>query len=133
MDLRASLQVVADRLNAARDDRVAFLEDSDEAARFARIEATIDPTKLTLPGILVQLAGVDVDTLAGETVQVRILIVAPQRDDPRTLDHLTRGLQIAYDADLEVTGPAAATGVRVPAQPKPMPGLTVPAQIHESD
>lgn len=133
MDLRADLERIAARLNAARDDLVGLLDvdDDPQARRLEKIAATIDPTKLHLPGILVQLAGVDVDTLAGYTAQARLLIVAPQRDDPRSLHALSDGLTIALAADLEVTGPISTAGVRVPAQPKPMPGLSVPVQTHE--
>lgn len=128
MDLRASLQAVADRLNTARDALLAADVDQVDG-----IVATIDPTKLVLPGLLVQLAGVDLDTLAGHTVSARVLVVAPQRDDPRSLDALTNALLVVTAADLEVTAPITTAGVRVPHHPKPMPGLSVPVQLHESD
>jgi hypothetical protein len=128
MDLRGSLQAIAGRLNTARD---ALLEAGVD--QVAGIDATIDPTKLALPGILVQFSGVDLDTLAGHTVLARVLVVAPQRDDPRSLDTLAHGLMIVRAADLEVTAPITTAGVRVPKHPKPMPGLSVPVQTHESE
>lgn len=131
MDVRHTLEQVAARLNTARDALVAA--EVIDADQVARIVATIDPAKLALPGILVQLAGIDLDTLAGHTVQARVLVVAPQRDDPRSLDTLNHGLRIVTAADLEITAPITTAGVRVPKQPKPMPGLSVPVQIHETE
>jgi hypothetical protein len=128
MDIRGSLQEIAGRLNAARDALVAA--DVDQVAG---IVATIDPTKLALPGILVQFAGLDLDTLAGHTVLARVLVVAPQRDDPRSLDTLNHGVMVVLAANLEVTAPITSAGVRVPKHPKPMPGLSVPVQIHETE
>lgn len=137
MDIRASLETIRDRIIAARDDLVVALETAGAPAadldRVASLVVTIDPTKLTLPGILVQFAGVDLDTLAGHTVQARALVIGPTRDDPRTLDNLNAGLLVVAAADLEVSGDITTAGVRVPQQPKPMPGLAVPVQIHESE
>lgn len=128
MDVRGSLEAIAGTLTAARDALVAAGVD-----QVAGIDATIDPAKLVLPGILVQFAGLELDTLQGHTVLARVLVVAPQRDDPRSLDLLSAGVLVVTTADLELTGTITTAGVRVPKHPHPMPGLIVPVQIHESE
>ena len=92
------------------------------------LHATADPRALRVPGVLVQWTGVEVDLLDGATHDLRLLLVAADRDDPRTLASLSDLL----DAVIEVIDPAgriASRGVMVPTHPSPLPGLEYPVQV----
>ena len=89
---------------------------------------TADPSKLNLPGVLVQWSGVDVDLLAGQTHELRLLLVAPDRDDPRTLAALSDLLAAVVDV-VEPSGPVRSRGVRLSTQPSPMPALEYPIRV----
>lgn len=95
------------------------------------VDVTADPTQVRLPGILVQFAGIDLDTLQGHTVQARVLVIGQDRDDPRAVEQLETLLATALAADLEVTGLITAVGVQLPTQPSPMPALSIPVNVHQ--
>lgn len=124
MNIPASLDAIADRI----------LEVYAATLGGPVVDVSTDPTTLRLPGILVRFTSLEVETLdGGHAVQAQVLVVAPDRTDPRALEMLSERLPYVLDADLEVTGPVTALGVILPTQPHPMPGLSVPVQIHESE
>lgn len=96
-----------------------------------QVNVTADPRAVRLPGVLVQFAGIDLDTLQGGTVQLRVLVIGQDRDDPRTVEVLEDLLDVVLDADLEVSGVITTVGVQLPSQPSPMPALAIPINVHQ--
>lgn len=123
MDIPGSLDAIADRIVTVYGATVGG----------PKVDVSTDPTTLRLPGILVRFAAIDVDTHAGYSVDAQVLVIAPDRTDPRALTILSEQLQYVLNADLLLTGPVTALGVVLPNQPHPMPGLSVPVRIHESE
>lgn len=119
IDITGALADVVDAISAASPD-------PDDL-----VDVTADPTKVRLPGVLVQLAGIDLDTLQGATVQARVLVIGPDRDDPRSIEQLESLLAVVLAADLEVSGVITTAGVQLPSQPAPMPGLVIPINVHQ--
>jgi hypothetical protein len=122
IDITGALADVVDAIKAA---------DPDGADPAAAIPVTADPRAVRLPGILVQFAGIDLDTLVGGTVQVRVLVIGNERDDPRVIEALEDLLDVVIAADLEVSGVITTRGVQLPNQAQPMPALAIPVNVHQ--
>jgi hypothetical protein len=122
IDITGALADVVEAIQAA---------DPDAADESARIPVTADPRAVRLPGILVQFSGVDLDTLAGGTVQVRVLAIGNERDDPRVIEALEDLLDVVLAADLEISDVITTRGVQLPNQAQPMPALSIPVNVHQ--
>jgi hypothetical protein len=93
--------------------------------------ATSDPAKLRVPGVLVQFAGLDLTTLAGLDVNARALVVAGDDEDPDVIKSWEALVGHVLDADLEVTGPITPAGVDLPTHDQPLPALVIPVRVHQ--
>lgn len=92
-----------------------------------------DPAELRLPGVLVQFAGLDLDTLQGYTVQARLLLLTGDAADPKVIKAWDELASHVLDADVEVTGVITAVPVTHPAHEAPMPGLSIPVNVHMTE
>lgn len=92
---------------------------------------TDDATKVRLPGVMVQFAGFDLDTLQGYTVQARVLVIAGDDKDLDVIKSWERLAGHVVEADLEITGPATTTGVELPMHDQPFPALVIPVNVHQ--
>ena len=90
--------------------------------------ASADPAEVNAPGVLVQLAGVELDRLAGYTLNARLLLVVPDNGHLRSrtaLAELLSTVTTVVDPDDTIT-PVAVT---LPGSPAPLPGLSVPVDL----
>lgn len=102
-----------------------------QAALPAGRTATTDPAAVRLPGVLVQFAGLDLDTLAGYSVSGRALVITGDDTDPDVIKAWEDLVGHVLDADIEVTGPIAVAGVDLPTHEQPLPALAIPVRVHQ--
>lgn len=97
----------------------------DEALAIRDVSA--DPAALNLPGVLVQLTGVEFDRLAGVTIGVNLVCLAPElsfRAWPILADLWNR-----VTALVTPTGRASAVTMVLPDAPQAVPGLSIPFDL----
>lgn len=90
-------------------------------------EVSADPAELSLPGVLVQLAGVEGDRLAGVAIGVNLVCLAPElsyRSWPVLTDLWNR-----VTALINPTGRATAVTMVLPDAPSAVPGLSIPYDL----
>lgn len=105
---------------ATPSERLAPLVDALTAAGAT---ATADPSKLRIPGVLVQVQAFDVDTLGGDPALIlRVLCIAGDHDTPRTLDRLGELFEAVTDV-LTPDDRATAVTVQLDTHPAPLPAL----------
>jgi hypothetical protein len=96
-----------------------------------RKNVTSDATQLRLPGVLVQFAGMDLDTLAGYSVSARVLVITGDDKDADVIKAWEQLVGHVLDADVEVTGPITTAGVDLPQHDQPLPALAIPVRVHQ--
>lgn len=94
----------------------------------AGIRNAEDPGQLTPPGVLVQVTGLDLDTLTGLEVSTRLLLVSPASDHERSLAELLELLD-AVAALADPDGPITTASVVLPGDPAPLPALVFPLNL----
>lgn len=111
------------------DGLVAYLKaggdpaDPDAAIR----EVSTDPTELNLPGVLVQITGVEFDRLGGVTIGTTLTCLAPElsvRSWPVLADLWNR-----VTALVNPSGRTEAVTMVLPDTPGPVPGLSIPYDL----
>lgn len=111
MDLAAALTSVVTGLSAAG------------------VSATTDPSQVNLPGVLVQLVGLDRGTLDQRELDLQLVLVVSDTDGgpgpAAALSTLLASVEVYASAD----GPILARSVQLPANPAPLPGLLFPLTV----
>lgn len=92
-------------------------------------QASVDPADLSLPGVWVQITGVDQDRLgSGPTINTRLVLMVPDTGIRLSLEALAE----LYNQVCEVidpAGPATPLTVSLPEGGAPVPGLAVPFDL----
>lgn len=87
------------------------------------------PGQITAPGVLVQLADMSKDTLAGWSVNLNLCLVVPDSDDgPGPAAALSSLLNLIL-AWAQPDGPVVARSIQLPTGPAPLPGLVFPLTV----
>lgn len=100
-----------------------------QALTAAGIRNAENPGQLTPPGVLVQLTGFTRDTLAGFTVNTRLLCVVPNSTHEQASAELV-GIVNQLLEVMEPDGPITAASVVMPNDPAPLPALSVPLNLY---
>lgn len=94
--------------------------------------ADVDPAKVNVPGVLVQVVSFAEDLLAGTTLKVNLVLVSADTDFRRAMAQL----QVLYTQVTPVldlfngpTGDVTAATIQLPADPAPLPALVVPLEL----
>lgn len=110
-------------------DIAALVEDLESAGIR---DVTTDPAALNLPGVLVQLAGVREDVLAGTTLELRLLCVSPDRDPNRSMAILADLYNQVVDVIGGPTGTTTTGSLTLPTDATPYPVMAVPFDLFTS-
>lgn len=112
MDLAASLASVVTQLKAAGVET-----------------ASTDPADILAPGVLVQLVGLERETMTGWALNLNLVLVAGDVDGgPGPAAALTPLLNLVL-AWAQPDGPIQARSVQLPSGPAPLPGLVFPLTV----
>lgn len=118
MDFREAITEAVDRLNTVTDE--------DDRPR---VPATHDPATVTVPGALVQLAGiVPGATLGGVDVDLRVVLIAPDVGWNEAVVVLEQLLAAALEVIDPNNGRIEPVVMALPDSP-PLPGLALPTTL----
>lgn len=113
MDFAAAMQSVVDSLRT--------LDGIDSA--------DLDAGQVTPPGVLVQLAQITPGTLDHRTLDLQLVLVAPDTDGGAGAAAQLNSLLAAVESYATADGPIVARSVQLPTTPAPLPGLLFPLTV----
>lgn len=93
---------------------------------------SMDPAKVNLPGVWIELTGVDLDVLEGVTIKVNLVCLAGDTDPRRAAGQLAGLFNKVVPAIADLGGPAGTTlpGTYVfSGSTAALPGLAIPLDL----
>lgn len=95
-------------------------------------DASMDPAKVNLPGVWIELTGIDLDVLDGVTIKVNLVCLTQDTDPRRAATQLAALFNQVIPAIADLGGPAETTvpGTYVfPGSTAALPGLAIPLEL----
>jgi len=92
--------------------------------------ASTDPSQVTAPGVLVQLAELEVETLSTWLVTTQVTMVVTDSDGgPGPATSLGALMGACLTAGIRPDGPVVGRSILLPSNPAPLPGLVIPLTV----
>lgn len=112
---------------------ISFAPLDDLAAALEAVEgirsASVDPAKVTTPGVWIQGTGIELDRLAGYTLTTRLVLVVDNNGQRRAMTALA-GLLNKVLTVVDPAGPITPREVTLPGDAgAALPGLAVPFNL----
>lgn len=95
-------------------------------------DVSMDPAKLNLPGVWIELTGIEADLLDGVTIKVNLVCLCQETDARRAATQLATLWNKVIPAIASLGGPAGPTvpGTYVfPGSSAQLPGLAIPLDL----
>lgn len=91
--------------------------------------ADVDPSKVTAPGVVVQLVSIEPGTLSQRRLNLQLLLVVADVEPAEVATNLGN-LLATVETWGTADGPVTARSVQLPHTPAPLPGLAFPLAIY---
>lgn len=109
------------------------LDDLVDTLRHAKINADLDPAKLRVPGVWVQVNTIDTsERMHGRTYNLTLALIVGDRETRRAIQKLLELLD-QVRAVIPDHGAATARSYLLPENPTPLPGLAVPFNLRTKE
>lgn len=95
-------------------------------------DVSMDPSKLNLPGVWIELNGIDLDVLDGLTIKVNLVCLTGDTDPRRAATQLAALFNQVVPAIASLGGPAGVTTAGTwtfPGSTARLPGLAIPLDL----
>ncbi len=95
-------------------------------------DASMDPAKLSLPGVWLELTGIELDVLEGQTIKLNLVCLTQDTDPRRAATQLAALFNTVVAAIADLGGPAdtAIPGTYVfSGSTARLPGLAIPFDL----
>lgn len=102
-----------------------------DAITAAGLPAALDPADVATPGAWITLDRLRRGTVGGGVrLEVSVYLVAPDLDPRRALDELAAAYALVVPGVFTPDGATESTGVILPGDPTPLPGLRIPVYLY---
>ena len=89
--------------------------------------ASVNPADVLLPGVWIQVAGVELDLLAGHTIGLNLVAITGDTGPARSMADLAETFNKVVTV-IDPTGQSRMVSVTLPGNP-PLPGLSIPFDL----